>query len=327
MFETLCTMLFPLCLQAMAPTTQTLKSYNIDPQGITVSGVSSGAFMAIQLDVAFSSVFSGAGSIAGGLFWCAEGDPKKAKGVCMGDPQKIDSGTMIAKARELSEQGQIDPLENLQHHKIYLFNSPQDAVVDEVSADKIVEFYQTFLPTQNITTVRTPEAAHGFPTLANGGPCEKGALPWILNCNFDTAGDILKHLYGDLRPRTESLPTNLRPFNQSVFGGALAALYHKAWIYVPTACAAGAPCRLHVALHGCQMNPVYVQDKFVTLAGYNEWAESNNIIILYPQSAQDLRGNPYACWDWFGFTGPDYVTRKGAQMSALMKMIDRVRGL
>jgi len=36
---------------------------------ITVSGVSSGAFMAQQLHVAYSDIFSGMGSVAGGPFF------------------------------------------------------------------------------------------------------------------------------------------------------------------------------------------------------------------------------------------------------------------
>lgn len=81
-----------------------------------------------------------------------------------------------------------------------------------------------------------------------------------------------------------------------------------------------------MALHGCQMNPDFIQQRFVLEAGYNEWAETNKIIVLYPQSARDPRGNPFACWDWYGFTGPDYVTKTGAQPAALIRMIERLRG-
>lgn len=46
---------------------QTVKlgSYKIDPSKITVSGVSSGAAIATQLHVTYSSIISGHGSIAG----------------------------------------------------------------------------------------------------------------------------------------------------------------------------------------------------------------------------------------------------------------------
>src|SRR3954469_22660665 len=43
----------------------------LDPAGITVSGISSGAFFAHQFHIAFSSLVNGAGIVAGGPFGCA----------------------------------------------------------------------------------------------------------------------------------------------------------------------------------------------------------------------------------------------------------------
>jgi hypothetical protein len=39
---------------------------------VAVSGISSGAFMAVQLHVAYSSVFKGVGVLAGGPYYCSE---------------------------------------------------------------------------------------------------------------------------------------------------------------------------------------------------------------------------------------------------------------
>jgi len=39
---------------------------------VSVSGVSSGAYMAVQLQVAYSETFMGVGSVAGGPYFCAE---------------------------------------------------------------------------------------------------------------------------------------------------------------------------------------------------------------------------------------------------------------
>jgi poly(3-hydroxybutyrate) depolymerase len=44
---------------------QKLLSFNISSKSITVSGISSGAAMAVQLHVAFSSVIEGLGIVAG----------------------------------------------------------------------------------------------------------------------------------------------------------------------------------------------------------------------------------------------------------------------
>lgn len=50
----------------------TLPSYNVDPKSVSVSGLSSGGFMAAQLGVAYSGTFqTGFGVFAGGPFDCA----------------------------------------------------------------------------------------------------------------------------------------------------------------------------------------------------------------------------------------------------------------
>ena len=49
-----------------------LKPFNADLGQSSVSGLSSGAFMTVQLHLAHSSTFVGAGIIAGGPFRCAE---------------------------------------------------------------------------------------------------------------------------------------------------------------------------------------------------------------------------------------------------------------
>ena len=55
------------------------------------------------------------------------------------------------------------------------------------------------------------------------------------------------------------------------------------FIYVPTGCQRGVKCRLHVNFHGCLQTTELITDVYPTFNGLNEWAESNNIIVLYPQ--------------------------------------------
>jgi hypothetical protein len=51
-----------------------LNGYNAAIGESSISGVSSGAFMAVQFGTAWSSVIKGVGVVAGGPFWCAEAD-------------------------------------------------------------------------------------------------------------------------------------------------------------------------------------------------------------------------------------------------------------
>lgn len=309
--------------QEPLPAAPSLGRWKIDRNSISISGVSSGGFMAVQMGVAYSQKFSAVASIAGGIYWCSEGDTNNAKSLCMGNPESIDPQVRIAKARSLADAGEIDPVISLRRQRIYIFASPKDKVINPLNSEKLVEFYRDFVPPVQISVESSLESAHGFPTLNSGIPCQFAYLPWLLKCNFDLAGEILKSAYGSLQPRGVTQSQHLFRFSQREFGDENTPLFKEGWVYVPEECAQGATCRLHVALHGCQMNPDFIQDKFVSLAGYNEWAEVNRIIVLYPQSAKIPGDNPYACWDWFGFTGPQYMTQAGAQMKALHLMIER----
>lgn len=62
-------------------------------------------------------------------------------------------------------------------------------------------------------------------------------------------------------------------------------------------------------------------------AGYSRWADSNQIIVLYPQTIDsDLPPvyNPRGCWDWWGYDDPDYAKQSGRQMRAVKLMLDRL---
>jgi len=61
-------------------------------------------------------------------------------------------------------------------------------------------------------------------------------------------------------------------------------------------------------------------------AGFNEWAETNGLVVLYPQSKSSRVApmNPLGCWDWWGYTGEGYATRDGAQIKAVAAMVDRL---
>jgi len=96
--------------------------------------------------------------------------------------------------------------------------------------------------------------------------------------------------------------------------------------YVPSGCMFNQNrCKLHVNLHGCEQGRDSVGDEQARNTGFNEVAELNNIIILSPQAIGAVAaGNPLGCWDWWGYTNRHYAIKKGDQMSAIYKMIDRI---
>jgi poly(3-hydroxybutyrate) depolymerase len=70
-----------------------------------------------------------------------------------------------------------------------------------------------------------------------------------------------------------------------------------------------------VVFHGCEQDIGRLGDRFAREAGFNRWADARRLVVLYPQTRSSyLPLNPKACWDWWGYTGPDYDTRRGLQL-------------
>jgi hypothetical protein len=310
-----------------------LGRYNADRSETTVSGVSGGAFMAVQLGTAFSSNIRGVGVIGGGPFGCAQGSASIAVANCVMMPltppdlqKPPDLQQLIGAADQLAASKDIDPLANLRRQKIYIFHGYKDRAVSRKVADLTVEFYRHYLGEQygNIFYQQTIGVGNGLVTVDQGLPCDARDKPFIYACNYDQAGIILQYFYGTLRASAGGAARGkLLTFDQgryTVLDPDAYSLGDTGYIYVPDSCARGERCRVHIALHGCQQDVSAIGDTYVRNAGYNEWAGNNNIIVLYPQS-RALRNNPLACWDWWGFESKMYATHSGAQMSAVMAML------
>jgi predicted peptidase len=295
-------------------------TFNIDGSRITASGVSSGAYMAGQLHVAHSATIGGAGLIAGGPYWCASGAMQKGLGPCMkgGD---MGLAELRRYADEQAANAGIDALENLQDDKVWLFHGALDTIIDEGVPAAARRFYEGLLPIESITFVTDIEAPHGMPTLEIGADCATVTTPFLNACNYDAAGALLQALSGPLAPRTTATGELL---SVSQPGGEAAQMLESALLYVPSSCAGGASCGVHIALHGCQQSAEFIGDAFAAGAGYNEWAESNNLLVLYPQVASSRIAplNPLGCWDWWGYTDDDYATKSGAQVKVIMATLD-----
>jgi poly(3-hydroxybutyrate) depolymerase len=294
----------------------------IDAGRITVSGISSGAYMAGQLHVAHSGLFSGAALIAGGPYYCAEGSVTRGIGPCI---QGGDLGTtrLTDYAREMSASGNIDAVNNLVGDPVWLFIGTLDDKVNADVAQSAADFYRRLQA--DVTLVDDIAVVHGMPTLAVGLACDAFGSPFIQNCGYDAAGTLLRALYGELAPRTRD-SGELRSIAQ--VGGADADMLGNAYLYVPAICAAGESCGVHVAFHGCAQSSDFVGDAFATGAGYNEWAEANRLLVLYPQvgSSKIAPMNPLGCWDWWGYTDENYATRSGPQIKVVKAMLDSLAG-
>jgi len=305
-----------------------LPALGADPARVSVSGLSSGAFMAVQYGVAFSSETMGVGVVAGGPFDCAEVTPFGSAACMQGSPSGAKS---YEAAQRLAASGEIDPLTNLKTQRIYLFRGFWDPVVDREVMDAVRDFYALAgAPSALVQYVTTVKAGHGFVSRSSTEACVATRLPFVVGCEvggakYDQPKEILTQIYGPLQPKADTLSATPEAFDQSEFAPA-AGMAAEGYVYVPAACGArGARCAVHIVFHGCWQSAVLTQDAVYGQLGYNEWADSNRVIMLYPQVDPSWAPpNPIGCWDWWGYTGSKFPTRSGAQLTAVRAMAHRL---
>jgi poly(3-hydroxybutyrate) depolymerase len=347
---------------------------SLDPESVTVSGISSGGFFAHQLHVAHSALVGGAAIMAGGPYGCAEQIPwflgfnpmarvTVALGVCthsarsvfdpfgMWLPEAPSAAQSIALTQTEHQAGRIDDPANLADDRAWLFIGDADGVVPLGTMQALEAYYAGFgLAVPALQLRRDERANHGVPIEEFTGTsehalrqCGEYGPPFLIDCDFDAAERLLRHLYpqGFADLPAEPVRAQLIAFDQSAFLDAAdpsVSMGATGFVYVPAACedgaAAAGSCRLHVAFHGCQQSIELIGDDFYWDGGYNRWAEANRIVVLYPQATAwhrtldptGLTANPNGCWDWWGYSGPDYFRQDGKQIAAVRRMIGRLLG-
>lgn len=290
---------------------------SIDPDRITVSGLSAGAQMAHQLHLAWSDLFSGAALIAGGPFGCAAGSVATAFARCMGATGTgLPVDEFSASIRAAAEDGRVFDPTALAVDRVWLFHGSLDQTVARGVSDALADLYGDFVPAANTRYVNDIPAAHHFPANGRGHGCEASQPPFVGDCGYDAAGELLEHLYPGLRePGAEDL-TDLQQV--ALPGAEAAGLAATAYLFVPDACSAeDRSCALHLVLHGCAQSASQVGTAFIEQSGYLDWAAANDIVLAFPQVAPGP-ANPYACWDWWGYTGEAYLWREAPQMRVLV---------
>ncbi|WP_294253940.1 poly(3-hydroxybutyrate) depolymerase [Propionivibrio sp.] len=331
-----------------------LPALNIDIRETSVSGLSSGAFMSVQFQVVYSSIVKGAGIVAGGPFYCSQGNPLRATTQCSCtlDPEhelcavsssSANVSSLVGDTHQFAAQGLIDDPVNLSHQRVLVLAGDKDRTVPPMVAEQLSDYYSHMaVPASNRSDVRLSRAAHTMPTVSYGKACDVAESPYLGKCHYDAAKAVLSWIYGTLKkPQQAQADNHLLQFDQAAYvpGGRFtwsSGMDNSGWAYIPDSCAKGEACRLHVVLHGCRQGQgylplrpmpgsgLYYGTTFVRNAGYNRWAESNHIVVLYPQAVSIPGTNPNGCWDWWGYTGEDFATNQGVQLKAIRGMVNRL---
>lgn len=322
-----------------------LGSYGIDIQQTSVSGVSSGAAMAVQMHVAHSSIMRGVGVIAGVAYDCADSSLPSAMqrmlrgyDLCLNATGGADANFSIGRTTFAAGiPGAIDdPALNLPRQKVWLFSGYNDGAVLRPAMDAVAGYYEHYIDPSNVFFKTNSRAPHALVTNDYGGACLSIDHDFINNCSYDMAGLLLQHIYGRLNPPSSSLSGSILAFDQGEFvvgaNPRSVGLADTGYVYVPAACnTQNSACRVHVFFHGCLQYAGRVGDAVYKHGGYNKWADANRFIVLYPQTLNtDFDPvNPEGCWDWWGLSDPlpksaDYARKTGYQISAIKAMLDRL---
>lgn len=311
--------------------------------GHYVAGISSGGFMATQLQVAHSATFDGAAVVGAGTYHCADGNLVLALEACMVDALPSQLPASIAYAETASANGLIDPIANLASHRTWLFHGTRDTTVVGPVADELDAFYRHFGVTPTYSS--DVPAGHGWISPLGPVACGETAPPYINDCGFDAERQLFTTLFGRVAPpNTGPSKGAVVAFSQDPYaarptvgvgdvsrsGAAAIGMGPTGYAYVPDLCRTGTSCRLLVALHGCQQTAGQIGTTFVERSFLNEYADTNKAVVLYPQARVDETfGNPKGCWDWWGYLGPnddDYATRSGPQVATVMNMVRALGG-
>ncbi|GHT91041.1 hypothetical protein FACS1894101_3760 [Betaproteobacteria bacterium] len=223
-----------------------LPRLNLDLSATTVSGISSGAFMAVQMGVAHSANIKGVAATAGGPYFCA-GEASwmgaasgKAMARCMqGDPAlpatpitAADQGVMQAATEDWAERGLIDATDHLAAQKVWIFHGYNDGIVKTPVSEALRDYYQAFTPQRQIFYKHELPAAHaqisascksGDKGANSCNPCATTGGNFINTCvvgktAYDAAGSALQFFYGALtRTASNALKGEVLEFDQSWF--------------------------------------------------------------------------------------------------------------
>lgn len=286
---------------------------------VTVSGISSGAAMALQYAVAHSASVNGVAAIAGPSWGCAQGFVSTAINDCMCGRQAVPSALPLA--REMARSGAIDPLLQGRPKTLtrgFVFHSPLDATVVASTGQASASFLASFIGTPPSVDNGNPSdgsdhAGHGI--VAPGGTDRCEASPkdrsYVRQCGQeDNARDLFHALFPSVQqdparrlPQVEASAIQAfdqRPFIREVTRtGEYIAPDSLAFFFYPTR--SERRLRLDMATTGYFHVPPSCQQagarcglhiafhgckqqvrEFALTAGHVNWAEQHKQVILFP---------------------------------------------
>jgi poly(3-hydroxybutyrate) depolymerase len=178
-----------------------LAAYGVDINQTSVSGVSSGGAMAVQMHVAHSSIMRGAGVIAGAAYDCADSSIPSVDDRIERGLHCIDGGGSFAGAAgaafsigRTNAAAQIagaidDPSVNLPRQKVWLFSGYNDGSVRRGAMDALALYYDHYLNPGNVNSGNVfyqtdNHAPHAVVTDDHGGSTIAATMRPVICCSI-----------------------------------------------------------------------------------------------------------------------------------------------
>jgi hypothetical protein len=114
------------------------------------------------------------------------------------DDPPIDVDALVKITAERERAGLIDPTSTLAQIPLYLFGGTKDSVTYPGVMNSALKFFQKYVDRDALKGVYNVPAEHGYVTDGYGECCDCSWGTYILNCKYDQAGDLFKHIYGKL---------------------------------------------------------------------------------------------------------------------------------
>lgn len=303
----------------------------LEREQFTVSGLSSGAAMAVQMGVAHSSRVRGIGILSGPPYLCAQGFVTKATNECLtigqtwlrelfgplfgrslfsSGERDIEVQELIDDTVKLARQHRIDPVSGMAGQRIWEYRGSEDRVVGSKASTAQHTFFLHF---GGLVVRGEPRATpHTLPTADPAqGACDATDKDYVSGCDFDAAGSLLRSLYRKPRAKADDGAGQWYAIKQGehvpaapgLSDATLArrsiGLAEEARVFVPEICSEER-CRVHVALHGCEQG---MDDEayraFAEHGGYVKWAGPLRLVLIFPrvEAIKPLERGP---WDSVG---------------------------
>ena len=305
---------------------------DINPSTITISGLSSGGYMAGQFHIAHSKHIKAVGIFSAGPYYCSRGEVKRALEDCTVKPENLDNRYLLEKSVEFQQLDLIDNLSNIRNQNVFIFSGLLDTRVFPEVSRKLNDYYLSL--DANVNYLSIEDSEHAFPTdIKSNNQCSYRGSPFINYCKHNGALSCLSHLlpHKSLEANTDKVfkEDNLIKIDQSKYFKEEISMNDIAYVYIPDSCKAK-KCDLHVVFHGCRQTLEDIGKDYMLKTGYLDLAERLDLVMLFPQAkiSQTSPSNPLGCWDYWGYNEEDkvveklFATKKGKQISAVWNMIN-----